>query len=166
MPTLSIVVTDANVLINLIHAERLGLLSQIPPYEFVVVEEVVAEITRPEQKQMLDDAVAAGHIRRVVIADIPALTLRTELERIMGLGEAASLALAVTQGWSVACDEKKVFLREARARVGQNRIMTTPGILLVAIRAGVITSDEADAIKALLETRRFTMSFVSFKDLL
>jgi hypothetical protein len=44
--------------------------------------------------------------------------------------------------------------------------MTTPGILLLAIRAGVISLEEADTIKAFLETRRFRMNFTSFKDVL
>lgn len=166
MSPASIVVTDANVLINLIHAERLGLLGAVPPFEFVVVDEVVAEITLPNQAHALDMALRAGHLRRIAITDIPSLMLRSEFGRIMGLGEAASLAVAITQGWAIACDEKKVFLREAKARVGQQRIMTTPGILLLAIRAGVISLEEADMIKAFLETRRFRMNFTSFKDVL
>jgi hypothetical protein len=42
MPTLRIVVTDANVLINLIHVEVLPLLGRLPGYEFVVVDEALA----------------------------------------------------------------------------------------------------------------------------
>jgi len=46
-----IVVTDANIIINLIHAGRLGLMGALPPYEFVVPEDVVSEITDPDQRQ-------------------------------------------------------------------------------------------------------------------
>jgi hypothetical protein len=38
-----VVVTDANILINLIHVGRLDLLGKLPPYSFVVPEEVVKE---------------------------------------------------------------------------------------------------------------------------
>ena len=41
-----VVVTDANVLINLIHADLLALLADLPPYRFVISEHVLVEITR------------------------------------------------------------------------------------------------------------------------
>jgi len=50
---LRIVVTDANVLINLMHVSRLGLLAKIPNHEFVVPEHVREEITIPEQRATL-----------------------------------------------------------------------------------------------------------------
>lgn len=43
---LRIVVTDASVLINLMHVSRLGLLAKIPNHEFVVPEHVREEICR------------------------------------------------------------------------------------------------------------------------
>jgi rRNA-processing protein FCF1 len=39
-----VVVTDANVLINLIHAGRLDLLGSLTPFEFVIPDHVIAEI--------------------------------------------------------------------------------------------------------------------------
>ena len=39
-----LVVTDANVLINLAHVKRLGLLGSLPGYEFVVPPEVKEEL--------------------------------------------------------------------------------------------------------------------------
>lgn len=161
-----IVITDANVLINLIHAEILHLLGQLPPFEFVVVEEVVGEISRPDQAKALQDAIDAGHIARTTIDDPAALTLRSELAMIMSKGEAASLAVAVTRGAYIACDERKVFRREAIKRLGQDAILTTPGVMLLGIRANLLTVERADEIKAHLETRRFVMRFKSFRELL
>ena len=82
----------------------------------------------------------------------------------MGRGEAACLALAVTENWIVASDEKRRFRREALARLGEGRILTTPGLMVLAIRAGIITIEEADQAKAVLETKRFTMGFASFNE--
>jgi hypothetical protein len=48
-PTLRVVVTDTNILINLIHIGRLDLLGKLPPYSFVVSEEVVNEVREPAQ---------------------------------------------------------------------------------------------------------------------
>jgi hypothetical protein len=51
-------------------------------------------------------------------------------------------------------------------RLGKDRIINTAGILLKAIRLNVLNVDEADEAKTLLEQRRFTMKFTSFRDLL
>jgi predicted nucleic acid-binding protein len=51
-----VVVTDANVLINLMHAGRLDLLGALTAFEFVVPDHVVAEITVPVQRQTLEIA--------------------------------------------------------------------------------------------------------------
>ena len=161
-----IVVTDSNVLINIIHANRLDFLGKLPEYEFVVLEEVVEEISVQEQKTALEQAFERQQLKREILSGIPALTLYAELRQSMGKGEAASLAMAVHSGSFIACDEKKVFLREARKRLGANCILTTPGIIVLAIRAGLLTVDQADTIKAHLETKRFKMTFSSFKDVI
>lgn len=161
-----VVVTDANVLINLIHANALFLLGAINGYEFVVLEEVVAEITIAEQAAALTAAFTSGWVKREHLEDLQSLSLFAELSAIMGKGEAASLALAATRNLDIACDEKRVFRREASKHLGQHRILTTPGIFVLAIRAGVITVEQADHAKALLAQRRFEMTFASFRDVL
>ncbi len=164
--SIRIVVTDANILINLIHAQVLDLLGRLDGYEFVVVDQVEAEITRPEQMDILRKAIEAGWLRREVISAIEGLSIFADLVRVMGRGEAACLALAQTQNWYVASDEKKVFRREALARLGQGRILTTAGLIVLAIRANLLTVEQADQIKLILETRRFRMAFDSFRDII
>jgi predicted nucleic acid-binding protein len=161
-----IVVTDANVLINLIHTDLLATLGRLPGYEFVVPDHVHAEVTDEKQRKALDAAIAAGVVDLVSVTDLAAIELYAELSQVMGSGEAACLALASTETWIVASDEKRRFRREALARLGEGRILTTPGLVLLAIRAGVLTVEEADAAKAVLETKRFTMQFASFRELL
>jgi predicted nucleic acid-binding protein len=159
-----IVAADTNILINFIHVERLDLLGHLPEYEFVMPEEVRNEITDPVQEAAVRAALDAGILRLVVIADVPTLTLFTELAGLMGRGEAACLSLAVTQNCLVASDEKRTFRREALARLGTGRLINTPGLLVLSIRAGLITVEEADVMKTLLEQRRFKMTFASFRD--
>jgi predicted nucleic acid-binding protein len=160
-----IVAADANILINLIHLQRLELLGHLPEYEFVMPEEVRGEITDPNQNAAVREAIDAGILRVVVIEDVRTLTLFAELTGLMGRGEAACLSLAITQNWLIASDEKRTFRREALARLGADCLINTPGVLLLAIRAGLISIEEADAMKALLEQRRFRMKFASFRDL-
>ncbi len=53
-----VVVTDANVLINLIHVGCLGLLEAIPSFTFPVPNHVVEEVTCPDQAQQLPNLLA------------------------------------------------------------------------------------------------------------
>lgn len=46
-----IVVTDANVLINLMHVSRRGLLGCIPGHEFVVPDHVREEVMVPDHRR-------------------------------------------------------------------------------------------------------------------
>jgi predicted nucleic acid-binding protein len=161
-----VVVSDANVLINLIHVDLLGLLGCLPGYEFVVPEQVVVEVTDPCQSMVLQGAISQGVLRIELMDDIEGLALFSELTQTMGRGEAACLSLAVRRGWFLASDERKVFRREALKRIGQDHLLNTPGILLLAIRSGVLTVEAADQAKTRLESLRFRMTFKSFGDLL
>jgi predicted nucleic acid-binding protein len=160
-----VVVTDANVLINLMHVDRLSLLGHLSGYEFVVPDHVRAEITDPAQVAMLDEAASRGFLRVEPVTDLAALTLFAELIAHIDRGEAACLALAVTKGWMVASDEKRRFRREAEARLGAGSILRTQDLFVLAIRESLITIEQADADKAVLEQRRFKMSFASFREL-
>ena len=160
-----IVVTDANVLINLMHVARLDLCSRLPGYEFVVPDHVRAEITDAKQRLALDDAVVRSVVRIEAITDLSAVTLFIELIAHIGRGEAACLTLAIERGCWLASDEQRRFRREAERRIGAGRIMGTKDLYLIAIRAGLLTVEQADEDKAVLERHRFKMDFESFRDL-
>jgi predicted nucleic acid-binding protein len=166
VPTRRTVVVDANVIINLIHAELLALLGTIPGYEFVVAEEVVAEIVDPIQREQLDRALVDGRLRVETITEPDDLAQYAELRRTLGGGEAGSLVLAQRHGWLIASDEKRRFQREATTRLGTGRTVNTAGILLLAIRGGIISIERADEAKTILEQHRFRMLFGSFRDLI
>lgn len=159
-----IVVTDANVLINLMHVVRLDLCARLPGHEFVVPDQVREEITDANQRIALDDAVVRSVVRIEAITDLSAVTLFTELIARIDRGEAACLALAIERGWCVASDERRRFRREAEQRIGAERIIGTKDLYLLAIRAGLLSVEEADEDKAVLERHRFKMGFESFRD--
>jgi predicted nucleic acid-binding protein len=161
-----VVVTDANVLINLMHAGRLDLLGALTAFEFVVPDHVVAEITVPVQRQALEIAFIRSSLSKQSITDPGELATYAELRRIMGSGEAACLAMAETRRWLIASDEKRRFRREVIARLGEGRLVTTAGLFVIAIRAGAISVEEADQVKELLQRHRFRMAFRSFRELL
>jgi predicted nucleic acid-binding protein len=161
-----VVVTDANVLINLIHVGRLDLLGSLSGYEFVVPPEVEAEVSIPEQAQALARAFDAGHIERLAFSGTAELEIYAELSSLIGKGEAACLAMAEVQGWTIASDERRRFLRLANERLGPGRVLNTAGLFVLAIRGGLVTVEEADQDKQVLEGHRFKMRFSSFRDVL
>ncbi len=161
-----VVVTDANIIINLIHADRLALLGALQRYEFVVPEDVVGEIAVPSQREALEAAITGGLLRRETITAPHELARYAELRQVVGRGEAACLALAESRGWLIASDEKRRFRREVLTRLGSGRIVTTPGLFVLAIRAGAISVEEADDAKTILERNRFRMGFRSFREVI
>ncbi len=161
-----VVVTDANVLINLIHVGRLDMLSALGEYEFIVTEHVVEEVTRAEQRAVLLAAIERDTLRVEPLTEVREIELYADLSGRLGRGEAACLALACMRGWLVASDEKGRFRREAEARLGVDGILTTPGLFVLAIRRRLLTVEQADEAKALLERHRFRMAFASFRDVI
>ena len=159
-----VVVTDTNILINLIHIGRLDLLGKLPSYSFVIPEEVVKEVSEPNQANALQTAISSGLLVEVQLTDPAELKVYADLIQILGSGEAACLSLAQCRHWLIASDEKKKFSRETLERLGAGRILNTPGILSLAISGGIITVEDADRAKAVLEQNRFIMSFASFRN--
>jgi predicted nucleic acid-binding protein len=164
----TIVLADTSVLVNLAIVDRLELLGALQGFRFRVPEEVVAEVRRPEQRALVNRALRAGHLGRIQLTGIVALDHFRQLRHELGLGrgEAACLALAQAHGWLVACDEKRVFRREARRLLGKGRILNTPGLFFLGIRQQYWTASEADQAKEILERNRFRMRFGSFEDLM
>jgi len=160
------VVVDANVLINLIQVHHLDLLGGLPGWRFLVPPEVEAEIRDPNQSKGLREGIEKGVIERISLQTMTELAIYGDLVRFLGKGEAACLALAQPRGWCVASDERRAFLRQAEERLGQGRVLTTPGILVLAIREGLLSVEEADHLKDRLERCRFRMRFRSFRDIL
>ena len=165
-PTTSVVITDANVLINLFHIGQLRLLGALPPYRFRIPSEVLAEILEPDQKAAVRTCLNAGHAEEIVVDTMASLALFAELRDVMGRGEAACLALAATTGSHIASDEKKRFRRRAIELIGEARILRTEQIIVEAIRRKHLTLQDADAYKATLAANNYALPFASFADIL
>lgn len=164
----ALVVADASVLINFLRAGRLDLLRHHEGYELVVTEHVRREVTYPDQSAELATALSAGDIEEIQLTDIVELRIFAELNAVLGRGESAAIAVAANRGWMIAMDELGRAQREAYARVGRNRLINTPGLILSCIRSGAVSVAEADGIKIALESQgqSFAVSFESFGDLL
>jgi hypothetical protein len=117
-------------MINLIHVNRLDLLGQMPPWEFVIPEQVVKEVSDRAQACILAEAIAKGILRTDTSTNPAELQLYADLEQTMGRGEAACPAMAQARHCIIACDEKGRFLDEALSRLGKACILNTPGLPL------------------------------------
>jgi predicted nucleic acid-binding protein len=158
--------TDACILINFLRAHRLDLLGAVPPYVFYVPTEALGEITYPDQQAELKEALDRGWIHETKIEAIEELQIFARANEQLGSGESACLALAQTRAWILATDDSKgVKWKKVVAESGI-QVLNTPGILLLAIRQRVITIEQGDEIKVLLEANRFRMGFASFRDLM
>lgn len=117
----------------------MDLLSTLTAFEFVVPDHVMAEITVPAQRQALEIALTRGVLRQESITDPRELATYAGLRRIMGSREAACRAMAETWGWPIASDEKRRFRHEVITRLGEGQLVTTAGLFVIAMRAGVIS---------------------------
>ena len=123
-----VVEVDANVIITLIQEGILEILWSIPGHRFVILDEIVSEVKRPEQAQELRKAIDNNQLEELPVTNVEELTIFTELIKRLGRGESACIAVAEVRGWSVASDEKRRFFRTVRERLGINRLLTTGDI--------------------------------------
>ncbi|RME29704.1 MAG: hypothetical protein D6800_02425 [Candidatus Zixiibacteriota bacterium] len=167
MSRTKVVIADTSFLLNFINVDRVDILGALDQFDFWIPREVAIEIREPIQVARLDAAHEIRILRTIDVAGVRELEKFAVYRKRFGLGESACLASASENGYIVALDDKKAR-KIAQAEFGVDRILTTPGALLLAIRRGVMTVAEADSIKdELLQTYRFKMKDVaSFSDLL
>jgi len=158
--------TDTCILINLLRVHRLDLLGVLRPYVFCVPPEALHEITYPEQQTELKEALDRGWIQETRLEGVAELQVFVKANEQLGRGESACLALAEARGWILGTDDSKGAKWKNVISAPGIKVLNTPGILLLAIRQGILTVQEADQIKATLEANRFRMGFASFQELM
>jgi predicted nucleic acid-binding protein len=161
-----LVVADASFLINFLAVDRMDVLGKLAHLRFHVVNHVSAEVRHEDQRGRLAAAMDGGVITEIEITDPTELRLYDELRRFLGDGESASLAVAVNRRWVIAADEKGRFRRELFSRLGEDYLLNTLGALVTAIRMGVITVSEAEALRTQLRAHRFEMDQTPFERLI
>jgi len=146
------VVLDATAVIHLAGADRLDVLGAIGDHDFVVPDQVVEEVTYPEQAGALNRALEAGHLRRESSTDPAEVALYADLRQRMGKGEAACLAMAASRGWMLASDDRgRAFRRMARERIRDEDLIDTIEIVDMAREHGLLSADEAARIEGLVQ---------------
>lgn len=166
----ALVIVDTSTLINFLAVGRVDLLARHPDLRFVVTEHARAEVTGhyPDQLQRLEAALAAGHLEETPVSDVHELDAFARLlaDGRLGAGECASNAAAAVRGVPVALDDKTAAKR-AKAFDRRIAIMNTESLVVSAIRAGLLSMADADALKAEWAAKyRFALKIESFSDVL
>lgn len=138
---------DTDVLLEFIRQDRLDLLGRNSAYQFIVSDTVYEEVEEKGQKAKLDEAISRDYFRRSKLVQIEALNLYQEIRGRLDKGESACIALAATNDWYVASDEKGALEGLVETHVGRGRLLNSADILLQSIKEDLLDTSEADALK-------------------
>lgn len=164
-----VLVTDTSVLINFLRLDRMELFHDAS-IRFLVTEHAEKEVAEiyPEQRARYEFALQTRYIERCTVTDVEALELFSQLLNTarLGAGESATIAYALSTGAGLAIDDRRAS-NEARRMSSTLRIMTTADLVVTFIREGLLSVDQADAMKFdWAENHRFRLKIVTFADLL
>lgn len=165
----SILVTDTSVLVNFLRIDRMALLRDLP-CQFLVTDHAASEVKDfyPEQVERYNAALATDCIEACAVTDDVALQIFGRLTGTsrLGIGESATIALALTSGAGVAIDDRRA-INEARRIEANLPIFRTTDLVVEMIRCDLLKLSEADAMKFEWETNhRFRIPIGSFSELL
>jgi len=124
-----VIVVDTNVIIRLIQDNQFHIIGALPDVHFVAPDEVIDEVTYPDQRDQLLEAISDNRLEQISITDQVELAIFVDVSKRVEPGEAACLAIAQNRGYSLLSDEKRRFEREAHARLGSARLLRTKDLL-------------------------------------
>jgi predicted nucleic acid-binding protein len=167
-----ILILDASVLINFLCIGRTDLLQQHPA-SIVITEHVTDEVTRayPNELGALTAAKNAGIVKELQITELAEIALMGSIRtrpggKRLGVGECSAIAVAVSRGYELGIDDEPA-IKQIQSLKLNVKVHRTRDIMVALIRAGQLSVQDADAIKADWETNhRFRQKFKSFGELL
>jgi predicted nucleic acid-binding protein len=159
------VATDTCILVNFLCIGRLDLLGSLHPYRFFIPPEVKGEIEDPDQLDAIEEAIHRGWLHETRLEGPTELEIYANATERLGSGESACIALVQSRNWVLATDDSK-GVKWSRVISAGFQVLNTPGVILLGIRRGLLTIEEADELKATLEQHRFRITFASFREVL
>ena len=146
------IVIEASTLINFLRIGRVDLLARLSAYRFILTDNVEAEIIPtdyPVEHANLVAAIGAGHLHIVALSDPAEIAVYAVMQalRVLGDGECSSIAAAHARGLVLAMDDGPA-LKKLAAHYPTVKLLDTVGLMVEALRSGLLTVAEADAIKA------------------
>jgi predicted nucleic acid-binding protein len=151
------VATDTSLVLNFLRIDRMDILGALPGFRFCVLNHVIEEVTQEPHEARLQAALAQGHVVEFELTDLNAIADYDSLRENLGDGEAATIAAARHEQWIVGMDEKGRAKSEAIARVGDQNLLNTPGVLVHAVRVGLLTLEEAEQLRLDLAAQNYVI---------
>ena len=158
------IVLDTSVLLNFVNIGRIELLGQLGA-SVVLPDQVLDEIRRPAQREAVEDAMAAGILDLQSIRNPADVALFADLRAggRLGAGECAVLAVALARNWVAGLQDRRARI-EGQRRRKDLALCQTEDLVLMLIRAGRLTVEEADGFLVEWATRhRFRARLTSFR---
>jgi predicted nucleic acid-binding protein len=146
-------VIDTSLILTLSGVGALEMLLSTSRQEWYVTPIVRGEVTRRETREIIDRAIAGGHLRLAEIdtMDQRQMDLWAEWEMVVDIGEAEAIALALTRTW-IVCLEDRQAQRALDRKAGPGHWINAANLLLDAVADGVMSIADADAIFAALDS--------------
>lgn len=152
------VATDTSLLLNFLRIDRTDILGALPGFRFRFLGHVIAEVTQPSHTARLNTALERSHLTEFELTDLAAIADYDALRANLGDGEAATIAAGACLRWIVGLDEKGRARREANNRVGEQGLINTPGVLVHAVRTGVLALQDAEQVRLELAAESFRIT--------
>jgi len=163
------VITDTSLLVNFLAIDRVDLLVALPASRFIVTDHVRSEVTEhyDEQLKRLVKAIDSGQLAEITVTDLVEVESFARLAATgLGTGECSAIAVAANRGYAIGIDDRTALKRIAKLYPAMT-VLTTRSIMIELIQAGVLSVEQADAIKFDWQTNhRFALAFDSFQDVL
>lgn len=161
-----LLIAESSVLINFLNIRRRDLLTGLP-FRLLTTDVVQNEIQRRHQAEQLDEAISQQEIEIVSLSDPADLQMIGQFRSSgLGTGESVSIVAAHRLGATLGMDDGKAT-RAALRTYPTLRCITTQDIVALNIRQGVLTIEEADAIKEEWRLKyRFALKIASFRSLI
>ena len=160
------IVLDTSVRLNFVKIGRIDLLGRLHT-PVVILDQVLDEVRRPEQRKAVEDAVAAGTLDLQSVRNPTEVSLFAELQTNgrLGAGECAVLAVALSRSWIAGLQDRRARI-EGRRRHKDLAFCQTEDLVLKLIRTGKLTLEEANNLLAEWATHHhFRSKLTSFRDL-
>ncbi len=161
------IVLDTSILLNFVKIGRVELLGQLST-SVVLLDQVLDEVRRPDQRKAVKNTVAAGTLDLQSVRNPVEVALFTELRAggRLGAGECAVLAVALTRNWVAGLQDRRART-EGQRRCEDLVLYQTEDLVLTLIKASYLTIEEADGFLAeWAEKYRFRSRLTSFRDLI
>lgn len=161
------VVIDTSILLNFLKVGRVALLGRTG-FQILLLDQVLVEITQPEQKRTLEKAINSGILDFEQVTDVQEVELFANLYASgrLGAGECAVLAVAITRNLVAGVQDRRART-EGERRSKDLRFCQTEDLIVDLIRNGQITLEDADQLLTdWAQRHRFRSKVTSFKTLL